>query len=278
LGFSPGEVAALDWKANGTEARLTVGFFGLYGAPSPLPSRYTEDLFEDEREGRGLVRDFFDIFNDRLLSLLFDVWAKYRLFIGQADGGTDIGAGAPSARALLDALGGGIDASAGDTFRFSPLAAQRVRSGAALAALVSEALGHVPVTCLPCRERRLSIPSDQRCRLGESSSVLGADLRLGDEAVDRAGAFRLRIGPLRRAAFRSLVEGGESQARLAHCVADFLPDPLAYDAEVLLAEGELVPSRLGDTDSARLGVDLWLQTPGPSPALAVVLGGTHLAN
>ncbi|MCI5224316.1 MAG: type VI secretion system baseplate subunit TssG, partial [Candidatus Electrothrix sp. AR4] len=36
--------------------RITSTFLGLYGSSSPLPTFYTEDLIEEEREGRNATR------------------------------------------------------------------------------------------------------------------------------------------------------------------------------------------------------------------------------
>ena len=57
--------------------RLDVTFMGLYGASSPLPSFYTEDLIRLEND-ESLLRGFLDLFHHRLFSLLFRTWEKYR--------------------------------------------------------------------------------------------------------------------------------------------------------------------------------------------------------
>ena len=66
--------------------RITANFFGLYGVSSPLPTFYTEDLLDDQREGRHARREFFDILHASLYPLLFEAWRKYRLQLRAVEG------------------------------------------------------------------------------------------------------------------------------------------------------------------------------------------------
>jgi hypothetical protein len=85
LGFPDNDIERIERMrgaaADGSEDayRVTASFFGLYGVSSPLPTFYTEDLLDDEREGRHARRDFFDILHGALYPQLFDAWRKYRL-------------------------------------------------------------------------------------------------------------------------------------------------------------------------------------------------------
>lgn len=60
---------------------LTVNFLGLYGVSSPLPTFYTEDLMDEAAEDESVTREFVDIINQRLFSLLVESWKKYRQFV-----------------------------------------------------------------------------------------------------------------------------------------------------------------------------------------------------
>jgi type VI secretion system protein ImpH len=57
---------------------ITANFLGLYGSASPLPTFYTEDLIDEAAEDESVSRDFIDIVNQRIFSLLFECWGKYR--------------------------------------------------------------------------------------------------------------------------------------------------------------------------------------------------------
>jgi type VI secretion system protein ImpH len=64
---------------------LTVTFLGLTGPSGVLPRHYTEMLLRLDRDLKGpekhALRDFFDLFNHRLVSLFFRAWEKYRFWV-----------------------------------------------------------------------------------------------------------------------------------------------------------------------------------------------------
>src|SRR4051794_9725405 len=71
LGFPENDIERIEPRDSGGY-RITANFFGLYGVASPLPTYYTEDLFEEEREGRHATRDFLDVIHHAMYPLLFD--------------------------------------------------------------------------------------------------------------------------------------------------------------------------------------------------------------
>ena len=64
---------------------LTVTFLGLYGASSPLPTHYTEDLLDEASDDRTVSRDFLDILSSPFYRLFYQCWSKNRWFIKLAD-------------------------------------------------------------------------------------------------------------------------------------------------------------------------------------------------
>ena len=62
--------------------RVTNAFLGLYGAVSPMPPYYAENLALVEHQGGPqVIREFLDVFHHRLLSLMFRAWTKYRFAV-----------------------------------------------------------------------------------------------------------------------------------------------------------------------------------------------------
>ena len=59
---------------------ITATFLGLYGASSPLPTFYTEDLINEWNEEKSIKREFLDVINYTLYPIVFKIWSKYRLF------------------------------------------------------------------------------------------------------------------------------------------------------------------------------------------------------
>ena len=64
---------------------MTQSFMGLFGPSGILPRHYTELLVRLQRDSKGperiLLRDWFDLFNHRLVSLFFRSWQKYRFVL-----------------------------------------------------------------------------------------------------------------------------------------------------------------------------------------------------
>lgn len=64
-------------------ARLEVSFPGLYGAFGVLPDYFTDELLLEGPDREGM-RAFLDIFNQRLIQLMYQSWSRYRFFTDPA--------------------------------------------------------------------------------------------------------------------------------------------------------------------------------------------------
>lgn len=259
LGFPASDVARIEETPGGPAGyRVTVSFLGLYGASSPLPTFYTEDLIDESLADSTTTRDFLDIFHQELYSLLFRCWSKYRQFVRvvEEESPEDLeklfclmGLGEPELRKIAGGPYG--------LLRYIGLFAQHPRSAAGLEGLLRDAIGGPPVELIPCLLRKARIPPDQRAVLGESGRILGEDCFLGHEIDDRTGKFRLRIGPLDAGRFDSLLPGRPAHYRVAAIVGLYLTDPLEYDLELVLAAGEAKTASLGGDRWSALGLDTW---------------------
>ena len=260
LGFPASDVARIEETPEGPPAyRVTVSFLGLYGASSPLPTFYTEDLIDEQLADSSTTRDFLDIFHQQLYLLLFRCWSRYRQFIRVVEEESEedleklfclMGIGEPELRKVA---GGGPYG----LLRYIGLFTQHPRSAAGLEGLLRDAIGGPPVELIPCLPRKARIPPDQRAVLGESGHRLGEDCFLGNEIDDRMGKFRLRIGPLDAGRFDSLLPGRPAHRRVAAMVGLYLTDPLEYDLELVLAAGEARTASLGGERWSALGLDTW---------------------
>ena len=66
---------------NVVRAKFVINSINLFGAGSPLPAHYYESIACDDEQGRR-VRDFLDLFNQRLQALIYPIWKKYRMLAG----------------------------------------------------------------------------------------------------------------------------------------------------------------------------------------------------
>lgn len=261
LAFPPGDIDQI--REIETDAHsgfeITANFLGLYGSSSPLPTFYTEDLMSEASDDESAARDFLDIINQRIFELFYAVCIKYRQTF------QIIEANNPAHMERLFCLLGIGDKPIRDKvadpyrlLRYVGLMTQRPRSGMGLELILRDALDGLSVSIIPCVERKARIPEDQRVFLGSTAHSLGTNTTIGEEVTDRMGKFRIRIGPLDTAAFRSFYPGAENYALTCFLTEYYTVEQLEYDIEVVLAEGEAKTVCLGDTDRSRLGLNTWI--------------------
>jgi len=260
LAFPPSDIDKIV-ETDGEEPGflVTANLLGLYGAASPLPTFYTEDLMDEAGSDKSISREFVDIFNHRIYILLFQAWSKYRQTIQVVEEkNTDhfvrlfslLGIGE---RPLRDDI-----PDAPSLLRYVGLFTQSPRSAMGLKTLLQDAFGEIPVQVIPCIHRMARIPEDQRLFLGKTGCALGSDSFIGQEIEDRMGKFRLRLGPLNGKVFQSLLPGTEASEKLAFLTSFYVVDSLEYDVELVLAEREAQPACLGAPEWSMLGLDTWV--------------------
>ena len=95
LSFPPSSIYELRRPTTSLPIPVMVqAFMGLTGPSGVLPRHYTELLYKIERDVRTpekhALRDWFDLFNHRLVSLFYRAWEKYRFYVpferGEYDG------------------------------------------------------------------------------------------------------------------------------------------------------------------------------------------------
>ncbi len=251
------ELPSADGLGTRRVLEITTAFLGLTGAASPLPPYFSEEVAQEDPEA-PLRRGFLDLFHHRLLSLFYrarlrsDFPHSYRS--DQSD--------AWSVR-LLSLLG--VDAPQAlpvppwRLLRWAPLLAERAVTAAALEAALEDVLsedldgGHVSIEQFV--GSWVGIDPEELNHLGRASSTLGRDLVLGRRVFDRAGKFRVVVGPLTRTGFDRFARGEAPRRRIAETVRALCGDPLELEIVLWLSKDAAPRMALGH---ARLGRDAWL--------------------
>ena len=271
LAFPAADVVRVERTGtNGADLLVTTTFLGLYGASSPLPTHYSEDLMDEAAADSSVSRDFLDLLHQRLYQLYFQCWSKYRLGVRLAEEEN------PQDRERLFCLIGlgerelrdGVP-EVGSLLRYAGLFT-RPRSASGLQTFLRDALGVRRVKVEQCVLRRVPIPEDQLTRLGVANVCLGVNAVLGSELPDRTGKFRVRLGPLSKAEFDSFLPGTPRHGKLIRLARFYIVDPFDFDLEVVMAAGEARPIRLGDPDGQRLGWNSWCFSGGTLGEVSVI--------
>jgi|GEM_PF-1205435 len=205
-------------------------------------------------------RDFLDLFNHRLTSLLYRSWWKYQPGIQYR----------PAADNRFSdwvfALMGAPDKAARDAsainwprlMGYAGLLGMNSASVSAMTAVLGGYFGGIPVQVQEYIERWADIPGDQQNRLGSENSSLGMDLCLGSKVRDFCGKFRVVIGPLDYPTFQRFLPDGEDYQPLLELIDVLMPEQLCFDIELVL-KGDCIPAfGLGKDNAPKLGWVGWL--------------------
>lgn len=289
LAYPPAEVMGFTPRGNGEPPLLTVAHMGLAGPMGVLPRLYTEVLSETLRGRSTALQDFLDLLANPMIAGFAAAGSKYRLHLAaeraRLKGSAEEG---PISAALLSFTGYFIArlaerliAGAGPLIHYSGLFAERIRSAERLAALASDWLGR-PVEVVQFAGGWLSLPPAERTRLAVGLgpgnwSRLGRDAAIGVRAWAPDARVILRIGPLDRASFESLLPGRPALGRFVSLIRAFLGFETGFAVNLVLARAEVPPLRLDAAADPppRLGWNTWTPRTG-APRTGPKVPGSRL--
>jgi type VI secretion system protein ImpH len=264
LDFPASEIDLLSRPKDGEPPTLVVNFLGLAGVLGPLPLPVTELVLEREWQHDTALRDFLDLFNHRLVSILARARKRYRpaLTWKPPDQG-------PFARCGFAFLGLGTAGLAGrmavpdrSLLQYAGLLVQQPRSQIGLEILLAHYF-EVPVAVHPFAGRWLTLDAEEQTALGRSgrNQILGGvngSAVLGARIWDQESGFELRLGPLHLHQFLAFLPIGRAFGALVDLVRFYAGNGLDVTVRLTLRAGEVPPCRLGW--GPRLGWSSWLKT------------------
>lgn len=261
--FPASDVVRVTRDGEDAPAEMTVAFLGVAGGLGPLPRPFTELLLERVARKDTALRDFLDVFNHRLVSLMYRARKKHRLSLAtsspEESGVADylyslLGLGTPGLRGRMEVRERALLGYAG-------LLAQRPRSLVALERVLADYF-QVRVKGDPLRGRWLALEEDQLTRIGEwgRNQVLGGGAVLGTRVWEQQGALELRVGPLSLEEFTDFLPTGTAFRPLCELTRFHAGTELDFTVRLLLKAEEVPPARLGGGAGTRLGWTSWLRT------------------
>jgi type VI secretion system protein ImpH len=276
LAYAPTDILSVAPTVDGQPTQVAASVIGLAGVTGVLPRPYTEFLTAALRRRSPAPHAFVDMLSHRFVAFFALAGAKYRLNRGAeaaAAPGRDRAAEALLAFTgyatpqLVPRLAVGVE----PLLHYAGLFASRPRSAEKLAALVSDWLGR-KVEIVQFAGAWLPVPPDQRTALAAgrnpgSWNRLGAEAAIGVRAWDLHARIILRIGPLDRASFATLLPDRAGLQRLVSLVRAFLGFEIAFAVNPVLAGPEVPPLRLdpGADPAPRLGWNSWIPAPEGLP-------------
>jgi len=261
LGFPATDLTRIDVETRDDQEffHLETTFLGLYGASSPMPTFYTEELLEEASEDKSVTRDFLDILNNDFYVQFFRAWSRSRLMIKTVEE-KDY-----SWIERLHCLLGFGHAESWEKlpeecrrFRHIGLMTQYPRSAMGLRTLLKDALELSSVRVEQCVLRKVKIPADQRFALGEQANVLGEGAWIGEQLDDRMGKCAIEIRDLDAERYHDILPGWKDGTKLDNMVRGYLVEPFEYDLVLEMKPGEARTAVLGGETWSGLGFDTWV--------------------
>jgi type VI secretion system protein ImpH len=265
LAFPASEIQSFTPEADeNTPARMVVNFLGLTGPLGVLPQPYTEFLLERLNQKDTTLRDFFDLFNHRAISLFYRAWEKYRFTVGfESSAGED-----RFSQYVSDLIGQGTEGLRGRLafedlalLRYSGLLNQRPHSAIGLEGIARDYF-EVPAGVIQFTGSRIRLGADNHSMLGNQNTELGVNAILGEKVWDRQSRFRIRLGPLSLEAFRAFLPVSDSYLPLVQIVRMYAGMERDFDVQLILKAPEVPACQLQSEGEkgAYLGWSSWLKT------------------
>ena len=265
LGFPASEIQEIRLSEAGP-AEMLVNFMGLTGPLGVLPYAYSELVIERLHAKDRSLASFFDIFNDRAISLFFRAWLRARLHVSYGTGARDF-----LTQYLRDLLGLGTTGLSDRQqvedealMPFVSLLAMQPRSATALEQVLTEYF-EVPVEIEQFTGAWYAIDRGMQCEMDEDDSMstqVGRGAVVGDAVWDRQGRARIRIGPLSLERYLEFLPEGSAYPALRAISRFFSNDCIDFEVQLILDRNE-VPAIELDAEAeqpARLGWVSWART------------------
>ena len=266
LGFPAGDIQSIRPEDSGSYQVYT-SLMCLAGSRGPLPLVFTEMLLASRRNKDHAPVDFMDVFNHRLLHLLFQAKQKYHLSLG--------------ARHLADMpLLRFVDASASLGFRekkavneeaiwlqHAALMGAAPRSMSSLLAMLQDRLG-IRFEAQQFFGEWLNIDPAEQALLGRganhrSAAQLGVNATLGIRAWHQGAAILLKAKNLTPQAYQKLLPGESFHRKLKWLVKQHQSSNYRVCLQIHLKDRHFKPAGLG-AQGPRLGLTAWLTHAAPA--------------
>jgi len=251
-------------KEPGGPPRLTVAFLGV-ATPAcfgSLPLPYAQEVFEQARDKSAVLRDFFDVFNHRLISLYFRAYEKYSLPIAYETGNHDyferalrgiLGLATPALEERLHLADRALFWRAG-LLAMAPVPAQVLEQ-------LVESYFEVSARVEQFQAAWYELDPEDQTRLGRTNASLGVDVNVGLSVRLVQYRFRLRLGSLNFAQYVELLPSGGAFEPLLDLVRIATGTEQTFEVQLVLAAAEVPPLELAAGKPCRLGWSTWLTNP-----------------
>lgn len=264
VAFPASQIQALDTTRE--PAAMQVNFMGLTGPLGVLPLDYSALVIDRLRARDYAMRDFYDLFNHRMISLFYQAWEKYRFNVAYERGERDrfsyrvlalLGLGTPGLEDRQDIADHSL-------LFYSGLLSMHARSATALRHLLMDYFG-VEVEIEQFVGAWYPVEIEAQCCLGEGlgdSERLGVGAVVGDEIWDQQSRARIQLGPLTIEQYMDFLPGGDGHRQIRAMAGFFAGGEYDLELQLILRRDDVPACELRQEATAgqQLGWTSWLKS------------------
>lgn len=270
--FSPNDISEFSTPYDETKSRrlqpasMTVLFMGLTGPQGVLPQHYTQEVIDRERRNELGLREFFDLFNHRLISLYYRAWEKYRFPVlyerrSLSHYGTDdftqavfsfAGMGTGGLRQRLEIDDRLLLYYSGQFARSQPNAnsLQRMVAGHfCVKAEIEQFVG-----------QWMMLDVVDQTQVGMANSRLGESTVVGDRVWGIESRFTVRIGPLGYRDYMKYSPLGTLFQKMSQFIRTYVGPEFDFDIQPVLTAEDVPELELSESHAPRLGWNTWVRS------------------
>jgi type VI secretion system protein ImpH len=285
LSFPSSDISKIAIKKNSDEPnqwRMDVNFMGLTGSGGIMPFHYSEFVLKRLKEKDTSAREFFDIFNHRLISLFHQASVKYSLPLEYERKKLYMSSSAETdnhTQLLLSLIGMGTKGLQRRLYTrdesliyYSGLFTQKVRTATGLKKIIFNHFS-IPVEIREFIGQWQELIDDVRTRLpgigfprGQNNQ-LGKSVMLGRKGWFSQGKIRIILGPLTRKQLHTFAPGTTALKALDEIVKLYINFEHDYDYVMRIRRSD-IPERihLKKNSPPIIGWNTWLSTQSKNPA------------
>ena len=253
---------------------MYVNFMCLTGTISPLPLHYSEHILIHQFLKNHSVKDFFDIFNQRTLSLYYSAWKKNQFFVQyeQAKKVSENNKRSDDCTELLFSLWGNSPLSTRNSYQiddhsisfYTGLLSQKSSSYDGLELILGSYYG-VNIRIEQYIQSKLKLEDNQLSRIGTNISMamsnkLGKELILGKHIRTANQKFRIIIGPLDYKTFKDFLPIGKLLFSIYEWTILYIGYELSFDIQLIILKSDIPQCNLSNNTEIRLGWNSFLKT------------------
>lgn len=260
-----GQVVSIEPLDGGkSKYELTIPFIGLVGLNGVLPRFYSQVVISRVKQHDYAMRDFFDLFHHRIISMFFRASVKYRLPYAFRSSQSQTESGDSITQALRCLVGFGGEklrrqlALPDDNFLFyGGHFADDKPTGHSLERMVEDFTG-MPTRVLQFQFEWLYIDPNELTKLSAANNQLGRDSVIGQRVPSIQTRFRVRVGPVRWQDFTELLPDSTQLKKLADLIRVYVGVSLDFDFQVTVRGQEIPKLVLSNDQPPKLGWTTWL--------------------